>query len=156
MDFVQIVEEAVVSGAAAAAKDQASAAVTGAAALLRGLLGRVFGADPVGRTAVEKLHDGPEAEAGVWREQLRARLQALPEAELRELVAQAQAVLAVSDPAGTAAGRYTITAAQIGTTVAGDVAIHAEDHSVAGWNVGNVSLGGSVPVDPPLPGRSST
>ena len=154
MDLAQVVEEAVISGAAVAAKAQASTAMTGALTSLREALRRAFASDPIGRTAVEKLQDAPDQEIEAWREQLRSRLRVLPEAGLRELIMQAQAVLALSDPPGSAAGRYAVTAEQIGAAVAGNVDIRAEDHSVAGWSVGNVSLGGPAPGDPPVPGRS--
>jgi hypothetical protein len=142
VDVVQVLEAAVVTGAAAAAKDQASAAVSGAVTSLWDAVRRAFGADPIGPTAMEKLQDAPAREAQAWREQLRSRLQALPEAELRELTEQAQAVLALTDPEGTTSGRYTLTAERVGTAVAGDVTIQAETQGVAGWNVGNVSIGG--------------
>lgn len=103
----QVVETALVAGAAASAKEQASAAVTGAVKSLRDAVRRVFGDDPEASTAIQKLEeDAPEVQA--WRGHLGQRLAALPETDLRELLAQAQRVLGQTDPAGSAQGRYAV------------------------------------------------
>jgi len=107
---VQVVETALVTGPAAATKDQASAAMTGAVGSLRDVGRRVFGHDPVAQQAVQKLQEGASPpETLVWRGQLGEQLALLAEEDLRELVAQSQAVLAQTDPAGTARGRYSVS-----------------------------------------------
>jgi hypothetical protein len=104
---VQVVETALVAGAAVSVKEQASAAVTGAVKSFRDVMGRVFRDDPEASTAIQKL-EGVAPEAQVWRGLLGQRLAALPEVDLRELVTQAQAVLGQTDPAGSAQGRYAV------------------------------------------------
>src|SRR5664280_1467066 len=106
MDVVTVLEQALLTGAAQAVQGQAGAATAGAITKLRTVLGRVFGNDPVASTAVDKVAAGQDA--AVWREQLRARLETLPASDLQELVAQAQAVLGLTDPGGSVAGRYAV------------------------------------------------
>jgi hypothetical protein len=85
-------------------------------------------------------------------EQLRISLQRLSEPTARELVTLAQAVLAATDPAGTAAGRYAVPTGPTGTAIAGNVQVQAPN-GVAGWNVGSVTMNMAVPTDPSVPGR---
>ena len=155
VDIVQVIEEALVSGAAVAAKDQTSSAVRAALSGMRSLLSQVFRADPVARVAVDKLlYNSADPDAAAWREQLRARLKALSLNDLDELLSQAQSVLAASDPSGSTEGRYQVSTAELGTFVAGDVSVQAQTGGVAGWTIGNVRTG--IPPDPTAPDRSTS
>jgi hypothetical protein len=149
---VQIVEEAVLSGTAAAVQDQTSGLVSGAMHGLYAALFRGFATDRAGHAVVKKLQGSSPQEAAFLSEQLRIRLQGLSEPVLRELVAHAQAVLAATDPAGTAAGRYAMPNAPGGTAIVGNVRVQAPN-GVAGWNVGNVTMNTGVSADPSVPGR---
>lgn len=64
---------------------------------------------------------------------------------------------------GVAGGRKAAAAGQGAVAVAGDVDIHAEPGGAAAWQMGDVQIGqpaggsaglGSLPADPPQPGRS--
>jgi hypothetical protein len=107
----QMVSTALVTGAAAAAQQQATAAVSETLKSLWDVVRRVFRNDPVALTAAAKLHDGdvPADEAQVWRSELAGRLDALSDADLHDLIGRAQDVLGETDPpVGTAAGRYAM------------------------------------------------
>jgi hypothetical protein len=106
----QMVSTALVAGAAAAAQQQATAAVSETLKSLWDVVRRVFRNDPVALTAAAKLHDGdvPADEAQVWRSELAGRLDALSDADLHDLIGHAQDVLGETDPVGTAAGRYAM------------------------------------------------
>jgi hypothetical protein len=94
----QVVSAALSGGAAALAHGQPPLSVIAAVAALRGNLARKLGRDPAA-------------------EDLEARLRELPEIDLREILALAQAVLAETDPGGTAAGRYAIPGSGDGVEV---------------------------------------
>jgi hypothetical protein len=149
VDAVQLVQEAVLNGTIAAVQDETSGLVSGAMRGLYAALFRSFAADRQGHAVVEKLQKCAPQEAVFLSEQLRTCLHGLSEPVLRELVAQAQAVLAATDPAGTAVGRYAVP---VGTAVVGNVQVQAPN-GVAGWNVGNVTMNMGVPADPSVPGR---
>jgi hypothetical protein len=91
-----------------AAETGTTAAETGAMRSLLDAAAIIFRGDPLAGRVLEELqnlHIAP-AEAEAWRAWLRSRLRGLSQAALGELVAHAQAVLALTDPQGTAHGRY--------------------------------------------------
>jgi hypothetical protein len=105
-----VVSAALRAGTPAATRESGSAAVQVAQRALRGVLARRLGADPVVGAAVAGPGpaSGDAQEARAWLEQVPALLSGLPKDELREVLVHAQAVLALTDPRGTALGRYAV------------------------------------------------
>ena len=104
MDVATVLEHALLSGTAAAVSAQATEATKGAFSALTSFLKRIFAANPVGKSAVEKFPEAPEA----WTPVLKGQLDQLTGDQLNELVTLARAVLEQTDPAGWAAGRYLV------------------------------------------------
>ena len=105
MDPVTLIVTALVSGAAAAAKDTASEAIKDAYGALKGLIARRFSGKPDAELALTKHEEKPE----VWDAPLR---DALVEAGLEkdsEAVKLAQLLMMRLDPDQAKAGKYNTT-----------------------------------------------
>jgi hypothetical protein len=116
MDPVSLIVTALVSGAAAAFKDTASQAVQDAYAGLKALLKRRLAGKPLTEELVEQHEQAPE----VWDKPLRDGLGKAGVADDEEVVQQAQKLLALVDPEGTAAGKYQFTISGSKGIVVGD------------------------------------
>lgn len=133
MSVVEVIASALAAGAAAGAKDTASAAVKDAYTGLKGLLRpRVRGE---ARVALE----ADETDAGVWEARLGEELTASGAVEDEDVLAAAQRLLALADPRKAAAFHITVD------TNHGAV---GEFHAPVTFYQG----GGSVPPVPPVAG----
>jgi hypothetical protein len=152
---VELILTALMAGAAAGTTAGVSAAaqsaVTDAYTGLRDLLGRVLAR----RGRSDTVLDAVEAEPGTWQTELG---QVLAEADAdrdAQVLAAARELLAAADPAGTAAGKYTVT-------VTGSSGVQVGDHTthigtVNGPNIGQMQAPmhlsyGQVPDPPARPG----
>ncbi len=93
------------SGALAALSDEVKDGVKAAYAKLRGLVSRRTAGNPVAETALAQYEASPE----VWRAPLADELAKAGAADDQELLAAAQALLALLDPAAARAGKYQVT-----------------------------------------------
>ncbi|MGL5827343.1 MAG: hypothetical protein ACRCYU_21410 [Nocardioides sp.] len=122
MDAVTVIETAVAAGALAGAKASASMAVRDAYAGLKNLiLGRVREV-PGGAVTLEQY---PE-DTATWQAPLRKALESSGASADEAIVAAAHSLLALTDPEGSAAGRYVVTASgersvAVGGNVGGDI-----------------------------------
>jgi hypothetical protein len=127
MDPVTLILTALVAGAAAGLKDTASSAIKDAYNGLKGLVRRKLAGRPNG----ELVLDQHEQEPQVWEKPLAQELTAAGASDDHGLVAAAQALMALVDAAGSAAGKYQV--------------VTASDHSVAaGGNVNITASGGGI------------
>ena len=123
MDPVSLIVAALAAGATAALKDTTTTAVTDAYQGLKALLVRRFGDSPEARAQVERVDREPEAAAQALRKPL-ADSGAASDAALVE---QARELLARADPAGTRAGKYTVS-------VTGGKGVVVGDHNTTTMN----------------------
>jgi hypothetical protein len=104
MDDVGLVVTALSAGAGAGVKTVASSAITDAYAGLKGLVRRRLAGRQAGEVALAEHEQDPAA----WEAPLRAQLTAAGAASDPELVAAAQALMALLDAAGSRAGKYQL------------------------------------------------
>jgi hypothetical protein len=154
MDVAQLVSMALTAGAEAAMRGQSPAELAPAMRSLREALAQQLGGDAVAETAAEKLQTSgiSPQEAEAWQAQLRVRLRSLPELDVRELRAYAEAVLTVTDPRGMAAGRYAVTAASdlpAGTSGV-DIEVRTGDGGVTSLHTRWISTGTSSSFGQPV------
>ncbi|MFC7280015.1 hypothetical protein ACFQS1_39165 [Paractinoplanes rhizophilus] len=105
MSAVEVIAAALAAGAGAGMKDTASAAVKDAYAGLKALLKARLGGH--GDDVVEAL-DADETAPGVWQTHLGEALTESGAATDEQVVAAAQRLLRLTDPAGSAAGKYQV------------------------------------------------
>jgi hypothetical protein len=104
MDPISLIIAALSAGAAAAAKDAAADVITDAYAGFKALIRRRFGGNSEAETTLEHAERQPDADTAGLAQQLRA---AGADRD-KELLTAAQALLQQLDPAGSAAGKYTV------------------------------------------------
>lgn len=103
MSAIEMITVALAAGAGVGVQDTASAAVRDAYAGLKALLRRCL-SDP---DAVLAL-DADETDPGVWRTRIGTALTGSGAADDHQVLAAAQQLLALVDPARTQAGRYQV------------------------------------------------
>jgi hypothetical protein len=104
MDPVSLIVMALAAGAALGLKDTASQAVKDAYGGLKALVKKRFGGRPEGELVLAKHEQAPDT----WKEPLASELTAAHAGDDADLVAAAQAVMRLADPAGSQAGKYTV------------------------------------------------
>ena len=102
MDPVSLIVMALAAGAGLGLKDVASSAVMDAYNGLKALVQRKLAGRPKGELVLAEHEQAPQ----VWDKPLAEELTAAEAANDQELVTAAQAVMALVDPAGSAAGKY--------------------------------------------------
>ena len=109
MDPVTVIVTALAAGASTGAigalKDDAAQAAKAAYAKLRGLAGRRVAGQPHGELALQEHQAAPQK----WEGLLTAELTEAGAAGDADLVAAAEALLALIDPAGARSGKYQVT-----------------------------------------------
>lgn len=104
MSALELIETALVAGAAAGSKDVATAAVKDSYTALRDSVRRWFSAKPAAVAALEGL----EVEPDVWQAEVSAALSETGAHSDPAVVLAAQELMALLDPSGTTAGKYRI------------------------------------------------
>jgi hypothetical protein len=116
VDPVTLVAAALAAGASAGMTDAASETIKSAYGYLRTLVMRAFAADQLARSAL----DGYEKDPEVWEKPLKAELAKVDVDRNEEILSAARSLLSHADPAGTAAGKYTVTVTGSQGVVIGD------------------------------------
>jgi hypothetical protein len=144
MDPVTLIVTALVAGAAAGLKDTATSAVKDAYNGLKGLLGRKLAGQPAGEVMLAQHETDPQ----VWDKPLVQALTAVRAGDDPGVVAAAQALMRLVDEAGSAAGRYQVSASDHSVAAGRDVNVSASGGGVAAGVIhGNVG-----PGNPTMPG----
>ena len=123
MDPVTVIVSALGAGGALGLKDSASSAVKDAYAALKALAAKKLASRP-GADVVLARH---EEDPGIWRAPLLDELEKAGADRDDDLLAAAQALLALADEAGTREGRYVVDARGSQGVVIGD---HNNVHNV--------------------------
>jgi hypothetical protein len=144
MDAVTLIAEALAAGAGLGLKDAASSAVTDAYHGLRRLVAGKL-ADRAGGELVLARH---EQDPQVWDKPLTQVLTEAGAGEDAGLVSAAQALMGLVDAAGSAAGKYLVTASGHAVAAGRDVNITAS----GGGTAAGVIHGDVAPPDPTRPG----
>jgi RIP homotypic interaction motif len=129
MDPITLIVTALAAGAGVGVKDTASAAIKDAYAGLKGLVKRRLGGRPDAELVVARHEEAPQT----WEAPLAAELRGAGAGRDAELVAAAQALMALVDAAGSQAGKYSVQ-------VHGGQGVQVGDHNVQ-TNVFNTSSG---------------
>jgi hypothetical protein len=119
MDPVTLILTALAAGAALGVKDTASQAVKDAYDGLKTLVKTHFGGRADGELVLARYEEAPET----WKDPLAAELVAAGVSDDAALVAAAQALMALADPAGSQAGKYTVQ-------VLGGQGVQVGDHNI--------------------------
>lgn len=133
MDPVTLVLAALVAGAAKGVGSAAESAVGDAYRNLKGLLGRLLR----GRQAAEVALQEHESNPAVWKAPLETELRAVGVDSDAAVLEAARQVVKAADPAGFAAGKYSIVASG-----AGAIAGHTISGPVA--TSGGIAVGGNL------------
>ena len=144
VDPVTLIVAALAAGAAAGLKDTASSAVKDAYNGLKGLAQRRLG----GRPGVELVLARHEQDPQVWDKPLAQELTAAGAGDDETLVAAAQALMQLVDAAGSAAGRYEVSASDHAAAAGRDMNVTAAGGGIAA----GVIHGNVAPPGPTLPG----
>jgi hypothetical protein len=144
MDPVALILTALAAGAGLGLKDAASAAITDAYNGLRGLVRRRLADQPDGGLVLARYEQDPQ----VWDRPLAQELATAGASEDAGLTAAAQAFMKLVDAAGSAAGKYTVSAAGHSVAAGHDVKIIAH----GGGTAAGVIHGNVAPPDPTWPG----
>lgn len=104
MDPVSLIETALITGAAASAKDTASQAIKDAYNSLKTLLSRLFADKPKAQIILEEHATDPET----YEKPLKKFLTEAHAAQNSELLAAAKQVMTLVQPQQTGMGKYTI------------------------------------------------
>jgi hypothetical protein len=116
VDPVSVIETALAAGAAAGIADVATSAARDTYAALRHLVRRRL-ADVTG---AHQVLAGHEVEPGRWRAELVHVLDGAGAGHDEEILGLARRLLAATDPAGTAAGKYAVDLRQARGVQVGD------------------------------------
>jgi hypothetical protein len=119
MDPVSLIVMALAAGAGLGLKDAASSAVMDAYNGLKALARRKLASRPKAELVLAEHEQAPT----VWDKPLAAELTAAGAANDQDLVAAAQAVMALVDAAGSAAGKYQVV-------VQGSQGVQVGDHNI--------------------------
>jgi hypothetical protein len=148
---VELILTALMAGAAAGTTAAAQSAVVDTYTGLRTLLRRILTRQ--GRS--EEVLDAVQAEPGTWQTRLGEALTDAHADQDQEVLAAARAVLAAADPAGAAAGKYTVTVSNSTGVQVGDHTVHVATNygNTAGTMTGPVTVSyGQIPNPPTQPG----
>ena len=104
MDPISLIMAALTTGAVAGVRDTAGAAIKDAYEGLKALIRRRLGANREATTELDLSERQPAAATG----ELARHLRAIAAETDEELIAAAQAVLRLVDPAGSRAGKYDV------------------------------------------------
>lgn len=104
MDPATVIASALAAGAALGLKDSASSAVTDAYTALKTLAAKKLGSRPGADVVLARHEENP----AMWQVPLLDELEKAGADQDGDLLAAAQALLALADEAGTRAGRYLI------------------------------------------------
>jgi hypothetical protein len=118
MDPVSLVVMALAAGAALGLKDTASQAVKDAYGGLKALVKKRFAGRADAGLVLAKHEQAPET----WEKPLAAELTAAHAGDDADLLAAAQAMMRLADPAGSQAGKYTVH-------VSGGQGVQVGDHN---------------------------
>ncbi len=130
MDPITLIVSALAAGAGVGVKDTASAAIKDAYAGLKGLVQRRLGGRPNAELVLVRHEEAPQT----WKASLAAELRGAGADRDAELVAAAQALMALVDAAGSRAGKYNVQ-------VRGGQGVQVGEHNVQ-TNVFNSPSGG--------------
>ena len=119
MDPVTLIVTALAAGAASALQDGASAAVRDAYARLKALVAKRFAVRPKGELMLAEHEAAPQT----WEKPLAAELSAAGAEGDADLVAAAQALMALVDTAGSRSGKYVVN-------VSGSQGVQVGDHNI--------------------------
>ncbi len=144
MDPVTLIVAALVAGAAVGLKDTASSAVKDAYNGLKGLVQRKLADRPDSELVLARHEQDPQ----VWDRPLAQELTAAGAGDDPAVVTAAQALMRLVDAAGSAAGRYQVSASGHAAAAGRDMHVTASGGSVAA----GVIHGNVVPPGPTLPG----
>ena len=144
MDPVTLILTALAAGAALGVKDTASAAVKDAYEGLKALVKKRFAGRRDGELVLARYEEVPDT----WRGPLTAELTAVGAAADEDLVKAAQALMQLVDAAGSAAGKYSVSAADHSAAAGGDMNITAS----GGGTAAGVIHGNVAPPNPTPPG----
>ena len=133
-----------VAGAAAGLKDTASSAIKDAYNGLKGLVQRRLAGRPDGELVLARHEQDPQ----VWDKPLAQELTAAGAGDDPALVTAAQALMQLVDAAGSAAGKYQVSASGHSAAAGRDMNITASGGGIAA----GVIHGNVTPPDPTPPG----
>ena len=125
MDPITLIVTALAAGAASGVMDTASSAVKDAYASLKALVRKRFAGRPTGELVLAEHESAPET----WRAPLAAQLGEAGADRDADLVAVAQELMRLVDPAGSRAGKYTVDVRGAQGVQVGD---HSTQHNVFG------------------------
>jgi len=152
VDPVTLIVTALVAGAAAGLKDTATSAVKDAYNGLKGLLGRKLAGHPAGEVVLAQHEGDPD----VWDKPLVQALTAVGAGDDPAVVTAAQALMRLVDEAGSAAGKYLVSASDHSVAAGRDLNVSASGGGVAAGVIhGNVAPGNPTMPGPgePYPGQ---
>jgi len=136
MDPITLILTALAAGAALGVKDTASAAVKDAYKGLKALVKKRFAGRQDGELVLARYEEAPDT----WKSPLTAELTAVGAGADEDLVTAAQALMQLVDAAGSAAGKYSVSAADHSVAAGHDVNITASDGGTAAGVIhGNVA-----------------
>jgi hypothetical protein len=151
MTGVELIVAALAAGAAAGTSELATGAVRDAYAGLRNKLrGRLSG-----RTDAAQLLDAePTGDREIWQVRLGREIAATGADRDEDVVTAAQHLLSLTDSAGSAAGRYAVTADGAHSVQVGDHTVHVgTNNGAVGSFHGHVNFQPAAPVPPDQPAR---
>jgi hypothetical protein len=142
MDPVTLIVTALVAGAALGLKDTASSAITDAYNGLKGLVRRKLAGRPDGELVLARHEQDPQ----VWDKPLAQELTAAGAGDDPDLVSAAQALMQLVDAAGSAAGKYSVSASDHAVAAGRDMNITASGGGIAAGVIdGDVTPGPTPP-----------
>lgn len=142
MDPVTLILTALAVGAGAGLKDTASSAVRDAYNGLKGLVRRKLAGREGGELVLARHEQDPQ----VWDKPLAQELTAAGAGDDPDLVSAAQALMQLVDAAGSAAGKYRVSASDHSAAAGRDVHITASGGGIAAGVIhGNVTPGPTPP-----------
>jgi hypothetical protein len=144
MDPVTLILTALAAGAALGVKDTASAAVKDAYEGLKVLVKKRFAGRRDGELVLARYEEAPDT----WKGPLTAELTAVGAAADEDLVTAAQALMQLVDAAGSAAGKYSVSAGDHSAAAGRDMNITAS----GGGTAAGVIHGNVAPPNPTQPG----
>lgn len=151
MTEVELIVTALTAGAAAGVSATAQSAVADAYAGLRDLLRRVLARQ--GRS--DDVLDAVESGSSSWQTDVGEAITGSHADRDGQVLAAARAVLAAADPAGSAAGKYTVDVSHSTGIQVGDHTVRVDTNygNTAGTMTGPVTVSyGQVPNPPTRPG----
>ncbi|MGD0373677.1 MAG: hypothetical protein ABSB01_03695 [Streptosporangiaceae bacterium] len=142
MDPVTLILTALVAGAGLGLKNTASSAITDAYNGLKGLVRRKLAGREGGELVLARHEQDPQ----VWDKPLAQELTTVGAGDDPDLVSAAQALMQLVDAAGSAAGKYQVSASDHSAAAGRDMNINASGGGTAAAVIhGNVTPGPTPP-----------